>query len=323
MTPYFIQEKRSLPVAWADWTWHPEISVRTSPARLFLKATPVFTRRAQRISQAEGLHPRRQIRCGFANRSRLRAASPRLGFTLVELLVVIAIIGILAAMLMPAFAKAKLQAQIAKARKDIGDLVTACSAYDSHYSRLPMSAAAVQSVSSLNPPADFTYGWTIGGVAVASPGNYKTNNCEVVAILMDLERYGDGRATINSGHVKNPQRNKYLNANQVSDITSHGVGLDGIFRDPWGSPYIITLDANNDDTTRDAFYSKLAVSADPKDNGTPKRGLNGLTPKLMSGTTYYEANATVMIWSAGPDQRVEMGPANLGANRDNILSWKQ
>ena len=31
-----------------------------------------------------------------------------------------------------------------------------------------------------------------------------------------------------------------------------------------------------------------------------------------------------MIWSAGPDKMIDPNSkANLGANKDNILSWKQ
>ena len=32
-----------------------------------------------------------------------------------------------------------------------------------------------------------------------------------------------------------------------------------------------------------------------------------------------------MVWSAGPDKMIDptQQPANTGANKDNILSWKQ
>ncbi len=93
--------------------------------------------------------------------------------------------------------------------------------------------------------------------------------------------------------------------------------------DPWGNPYIITIDLNNDEKARDAFYRQIAVSADLTDGNTPKRGLNGLLPKLVGTETYYEANNAVMVWSAGPDKMVDPAqPANAGVNRDNILSWK-
>jgi len=38
----------------------------------------------------------------------------------------------------------------------------------------------------------------------------------------------------------------------------------------------------------------------------------------------FEANAPVMVWSAGPDGMIDdKQDANHGANKDNVLSWKQ
>jgi len=255
----------------------------------------------------------------------------------VELLVVIAVIAILAAMLMPAFNRAKRQREIMSARKDVSDIVAGCTAYESSYSRLPIALTNVQSVTSLNPPADFTFGgtfptsWGTNHVVNNSPGTNSPYNKEVVAILMDLEQFLDGTWTVNRSHVKNPQRNKYLNAEMVNDDASPGVGRDGIFRDPWGNPYIITLDANNDDKTRDAFYCRRSVSQD-----SGQRGLTGLfNSRDASGIgDNFEYNGQVMVWSAGPDGKVDgyprppsaqppYGSATYDANKDNILSWSQ
>jgi hypothetical protein len=135
--------------------------------------------------------------------------------------------------------------------------------------------------------------------------------------------------TINQGHVKNPHKTQYLNATRAGDTSSSGVGQDGVFRDPWGNPYIITVDLNYDDKARDAFYRDPAVSQDPAD---ANRGLNGLikkkdsngNPVVINGKAVFEANAPVMVWSAGPDKMIDPNDkANKGANKDNILSWKQ
>jgi prepilin-type N-terminal cleavage/methylation domain-containing protein len=302
--------KQPLPVTWYDWAWQPAILwVRRRRIRSALR------RSCGRLAQG---------RRGVTRPGTPASGLPtpwRRGFTLVELLVVIAIIAVLAAMLMPAFARAKRQAQILKARKDVGEIVNACTSYDSHYSRLPISSAAVQSVLNLNPPRDFTFGGVIGGVLIESPGNYKTNNNEVMAILLDLEHYPNGAPTINKDHVKNPRRTKYLNPPMASDTVSHGVGLDGVFRDPWGNPYIISFDVNNDGKVRDAFYARQAVSQD-----TGPTGLNGLyNARDANGNgDNFEYNGQLMVWSAGPDKQVDPNTkATLGVNKDNILSWKQ
>jgi prepilin-type N-terminal cleavage/methylation domain-containing protein len=276
------------------------------------------------------------------------------GFTLVELLVVISIIAILAALLLPAISRAKVQAQKKKAQMEIGQIANAIHTYESEYSKFPVSSVGARNAMSAAAASgqDFTYGTT--GVACVGPGgsvglnngfktptstyaitspssgpgvNYQTNNSEVMAVLLDVEYWpiAPGVPTINQGHVKNPQKTTYLTANRAINTNSPGLGPDGVYRDPWGNPYIITVDLNYDDKARDAFYQLKAVSADPTDTiNNPPRGLNGLIPKVVNGVTLYEAGSPVMVWSAGPDKMIDpTKPANAGANQDNILSWKQ
>ena len=264
------------------------------------------------------------------NNISLSSRRSRRAFTLIELLVVIGIIAILAALLLPALIGVKRQAKIKQTQLDIGQIANAIHTYEADYSRWPVSPDAISSVAAV-PDDDFTYGTSglspfktpgpPGTMALLSPGKYQTNNAELIAMIMDLETYGNGQPTINKDHVRNPKKTQYLKANMVTGTTSPGVGSDGVYRDPWGDPYIITVDLNRDGNARDAFYRSGIVSRgiDQVAYGSGG-GLNGL---ILDSKGYYEANSPIMIWSAGPDKMVDPNsPANKGANKDNVLSWK-
>jgi hypothetical protein len=55
----------------------------------------------------------------------------------------------------------------------------------------------------------------------------------------------------------------------------------------------------------------------------PANGFFGLVNSHLPQPNFYEANAKVMVWSAGPDKMIDPNSkANVGANKDNVLSWK-
>ena len=71
---------------------------------------------------------------------------------------------------------------------------------------------------------------------------------------MDLETYPNGVQTADFQHnVKNPKQVKFLNAHMSgfnpasTDLPLGGVDNTGVYRDPWGNPYIITMDTSYDD----------------------------------------------------------------------------
>ena len=140
----------------------------------------------------------------------------------------------------------------------------------------------------------------------------------MVAILMDIPTFADGTDTKNAGHRRNPQRHVFLNAprneppKDPNEPPRPGIGSDLVYRDPWGNPYIISLDMDFDDFTGDGVYSILRKG---KLTATPK-----LSPILPT---------KIFVWSFGPDGKADKSPTTginnngkgLGANKDNILSW--
>jgi prepilin-type N-terminal cleavage/methylation domain-containing protein len=264
--------------------------------------------------------------------SMISSAKRYRGFTLIELLVVIAIIGVLASMLLPVVGKAKQKGQIVKARTEISDLAGAIKSYESTYGRWPASKdvrEAVGDAQEVSP--DFTYGTAFRGgywknkrgqvIQVDTMGvnqNNQRNNSEIVAILKDLETFRNGQMTPNTGHTLNPQKTSFLDAREVDGLQTPGIGPDGVYRDPWGNPYIITIDLNYDKQCRDGLYRYDSVSANRKAGGT--QGFNGHF--RAKGANTYEVRQEVMVWSLGPDGVASAQvPADTGVNKDNILSW--
>lgn len=240
---------------------------------------------------------------------KCRKPGGKRAFTLIELLVVIAIIGILAALLLTAMPAAIRAAQVKKARIQIAQLENAITHYNAAYSRYPTAQTS--------GTGDFTYG---GGALdnILGPGPWNANNSEVIAILMDIEKYPNGPNTVNFGHVKNTQQTKFLNATMVSGTASPGVGSDLVYRDPWGNPYIISMDLNYDGKCQDAFYQLDAVS---QQSGA--QGYNGLISSNGVPNTF-QYTGGVMVWSLGPDKNADKtNKAITGLNKDNILSWGQ
>lgn len=244
--------------------------------------------------------------------------------TLFELLVATALVGTLICITIPLNrSRDGGDNRKAKTRTEINGLFVAINYYETVYGHLPASSKLATNTSS-----DFTFGTfntSAAALGITNATGYQANNADVMAALLDLTKFGNGNDTANSNHSLNPQRTPFLNVRMAGDTNSPGVGPDGVYRDPWGNPYIITLDLNNDTKCRDAFYRLASVSEiDPSSTSGLNRLFRFTPPPYKSSETRdsFEAQTTVMVWSLGPDGTADAHQkADKGVNRDNVLSW--
>jgi hypothetical protein len=206
---------------------------------------------------------------------------------------------------------------VARAYYEMSEIEQAILAYKADYNNFPMTAEARQ-----QDKADFTYGtFGVDGeftFQIANPRpSYQANNAEVIAILT-----ARNHPRFNKDHVNNPLKKEYLKPRIAEQDGKPGLGPnDGVYRDPWGNPYIISLDLDGDGWTRDAFYCVATVA-----QATPLKSssLLGLKSPSSSGANDFAFQAPMMIWSLGADGQADPKlRANEGVNRDNILRWRR
>ena len=226
-------------------------------------------------------------------RARKHGRLKRSAMTLVELILVVFVIAVLAALLLPMNPRRSNPPKIVRAKVEIASLATAIEAYEFEYQHLPLA--------DLTTNEDDTC-----GISSASITDFKkvdgtrlsARNSDLMIVPMDYD------LGVNAGHK--------LNAHMVVDTNSPGVSaVDHQYRDPWGNPLVISLDANSDGFVRDAIYASAALYA------------NSLATPLTNHNGVYELSGKVMVWSRGPDGKTSISVnANSGVNKDNVMSWQ-
>lgn len=224
-----------------------------------------------------------------------KGGTPNAGFTLIELLVVIGIVGVLAGIILPVVSYVRRDAKVKLTKAEIRRLAATIAAYESHYGRVPVSKEAIEAAMA-SQTKDFTFGGRLDdGTQVSSydATGYATNNAELMGILQG----------VGSGSRYNLHKVNFVNGSYVEHSGIGGMGADGVLRDPWGSPYFVTLDVDQNGTVVDGFY--------------------GVILKNVVGTNRIDLSGSVAIWSPGPDRQASItARPKEGVNRDNVVSWE-
>jgi hypothetical protein len=199
----------------------------------------------------------------------------------------------------------------ARVKHEMLNLLSAISTYRIDYGQHPYSKG--DELAGEANQGSLTYGWVAG----TSAEGVSASNADLMAILLALENFPDGRpALANQNGNRNPRKIPFLYAKMASDNHSPGIGKDGNYRDPWGNPYVVTLDLDYDGYCVDPVYSQPAVGPSSDQH---LRHIKVRTNKLGMLELPYPA----LIWSLGPDGKADPTiPADQGVNRDNILSWQ-
>jgi len=289
-TKHFVSRRR-LTVKWFASGW--AVGIQRSPVRFWNDQDAIGSMSSAALYRT----------CAGATTASLWPANsrcslrfPRLrAFTLVEMLVVIAIIAILAGILLPVLGSAKEKAKIKKAQTEMANLAGAIKSYEAEYNRFPVSRT-IEGNASQDP--DFTFGLGPGS-AVKMPNPYpdaaNTDNRVMMYILLNHIDQAPAGAFRDSIINRNPRKLSFFDAKMVSGDLPGISTDDHVYRDPWGMPYIITVDLNDDNKCLDAFYRTV--------------GGTGLSPNPP-----HEFSGSVMIWSFGPDKQP--------GGKDDVLSWK-
>ena len=187
-------------------------------------------------------------------------------FTLIEILVVMTLVAILMGIAFPSFIGVMESARKTQAKNDEQQIVTAITAYYTEYGKYPIVTGG----------ADVTFTGTTAGTSSGS------SNAAMFDVLRN-NTTGTNASTVTS---LNPRQIIFVQppvvknfTNPVLGIVPNGYPLSGIWYDPWGSPYNITLDGDYSNSVLNPYISDPSPpGGTPLSNGviTWSFGKNGI-----------------------------------------------
>jgi prepilin-type N-terminal cleavage/methylation domain-containing protein len=186
-------------------------------------------------------------------------------FTLIELLVVIVIIAVLTGLAFPVFSSIRNQARKTQAKNDLTQIVTAVNAFYTEYGKYPTSATTDLAA---------TYG----------------SGTSSDILFKELRANGGSMNTRQIVFISPPE-----DATQTSPKGK--IGSDGQFHDPWGSAYVVRIDADYDNQiTPNPYGANNGAGAEPIRQG-------------------------VIAWSLGKDLTLGSSGGKFTGS-DDVISWQ-
>ena len=201
-------------------------------------------------------------------------------FTLIELVVVILIIAVLAGLSFPVYQSIQNSAKKTQAKNDVTQIVTAVNAFYTEYGRYPIDTT-------VTTDAAATYG--------------KGTSSKTL-----LEELRGKTTTLNTRQIV-----FFSPAEDASQAKPKGkIGSDGQFYDPWGSAYVLRIDAN--------YANEVDNPYDPDTTAGPAKIRQGVLSWSLGKNGVLGGGSTTADATFG----TEPGTAGKYQGSGDVISWQ-